>query len=237
MPHQKLIRMLPRAEASMRTPSRLRTVLVAWIASVITTKIVELWPEAEKGLKSFDTSVLTGLVKWQPWEIFGTFIRGGYPQTPTSTFWDALSYFLSNPRFIKEFPDHACGGFISVFQEMVSGGWVAWITTGVPAACSLLGILYLITADGWKQLIRFTHPFLIFMLCVFFLTLTVAAGTALWVAAEFSKGVVWIIGYLLPDHLSITKTPTIAAVFALTWTLVTQVAEELIDTKLPGSKR
>jgi hypothetical protein len=46
-----------------------------------------------------------------------------------------------------------------------------------------------------------------------------------------------MIGYLLPDHLSITKTPTIAAVFALTWTLVTQVAEELIDTKLPGSKR
>ena len=32
------------------------------------------------------------------------------------------------------------------------------------------------------------------------LTLTFAAGTVLWIAAEFFTGVVWIIAYVLPDY-------------------------------------
>ena len=38
------------------------------------------------------------------------------------------------------------------------------------------------------------------MLCALFLTLTFAAGTVLWIAAEFFTGVVWIIAYVLPDY-------------------------------------
>ena len=37
------------------------------------------------------------------------------------------------------------------------------------------------------------------MLCAFFLTLTFAAGTVLWIAAEFFTGV-GIIAYVLPDY-------------------------------------
>jgi hypothetical protein len=33
-----------------------------------------------------------------------------------------------------------------------------------------------------------------------FLTLTFAAGTVFWIAAEFFTGVVWIIAYVLPDY-------------------------------------
>jgi hypothetical protein len=43
------------------------------------------------------------------------------------------------------------------------------------------------------------------VLCAFFLTLTSAAGTVLWIAAEFFTGVVWIIAYVLPDYAELSR--------------------------------
>jgi hypothetical protein len=130
-----------------------------------------------------------------------------------------------------------CRRIKAVFDEMVSGGLAAWITTGMPAVCSLLAVAYVVTAEGGKHLIRLTHPFVLFLLPVFFLILTVMAGTVFWLVAEFFAWVVVLIAHSLPQRSYVNQAPPTTAVFALTWTMANLVVEEFIDSRLPNRKK
>jgi uncharacterized protein YjeT (DUF2065 family) len=227
----------------------LKTVLVAWIAGVILTNVVHLFPkDTSNALHNFDASLLSDLSNWTPWKIVGIFVEGfSHPDksepAPAPSVIGGKIYRYAEPNtygpfeFLKKLPSpfsNLWSGFSKIFREILSGGWVAWITAGIPAALSLVFVVWGLFAEDGKDAVRLLIPGWAIFISGIFLLIAVLIGTAIWVVALCFTLVVEGIAYMFPGHPDVTPAPALAAVFALVVATITRIVEELVEAGWEG---